>query len=131
MKRILAFIITAVVLCPLVGGCSSKTDMSFAESGTAVFKYGENNTEKKLSKNDLKKLTELFDGKVLYSDDPSCGFTENVAIVFNEKDCFCIANDTCPIIYWKNKDKYFKLLDKEYSELTYILYEYGFTFPCV
>ena len=111
-------------------GAFERVDVSSANSGKTNFFYNDRKVVKTLSEDDLGKIKELFDGKHLYSDEPSCGFTENVSITMDE-ETFYIACDSCPIIYWKNKDKYFKLSDSEYTELTQILDSYGFVFPCV
>ena len=111
-------------------GAFKRVDVSSVNSGKTNFCYNDRNVTKTLSEDDLCNIKELFDGKYLYSDEPSCAFTENVSITLDE-ETFYIACDSCPIIYWKNKDKYFKLSDSEYTELTQILDSYGFVFPCV
>lgn len=119
-----------LVVCTIFILCSKKTDMSFVKSGTAIFKYNKYNTSQPLSDQDLDSIIEIFNNKSLYRDNPSCGFTEDVSIQFNESETFCIACDTCPVIYWKNKDRYLGLSDYENSALRDILGKYGFTFPC-
>lgn len=100
-------------------------------SGTVIFKYGDNNINESLSQNDLSFLIDLFDNKIMYSDNPSCGFTKNVSILFNDSEYFYFACDTCPVIYWENRNKYFRLSDSEYKELVEMLSEYGVFFPCI
>ena len=61
-----------------------------------------------LSSDDTEELRGIFAGKRLYRDNPSCGFDENASVKFGVSQTFCIAKDTCPIVYWKEKDEYIK-----------------------
>ena len=108
-----------------------KTDMTFSETGETNFKYNTADFHMQLSNDDLLLINNIFSGKKLYNDNPSCGFTQNVSIILNNTESFYIACDSCPIIYWKNKNKYFRISEKEYSQLKDVLEKYGFTFPCV
>jgi hypothetical protein len=96
----------------------------------AVFQYGDAEISKPLSDEDSEIVRKIFDGKRLFSDSPSCGFDENVALII-DGNTYCIACDTCGVIYNVEKDKYFNLNDKENETLRNLLCEYGFTFPCV
>ncbi len=136
MKRvmiILAILVSVIVLFISIFILKiEKVDMEFVETGNAVFVYGSSNISAVLTDKDLSYITNLFDGKWIYSDNPSCGFNEDVSIRFNNgAETFCIACDTCPIIYWKEKDKYFHISEKECKKLHELLGRYGFKFPCV
>ena len=76
-------------------------------------------------------LKTLFDGKIMYRDNPSCGFSETVSIIFDQKQTFCIAQDNCPIVYWKEKNRYITLSEDEKNQLRDLLEPYGFCFPCL
>lgn len=76
-------------------------------------------------------LKTLFDGKIMYRDNPSCGFSETVSIIFDQKQTFCIAQDNCPIVYWKEKNRYITLSEDEKNQLRDPLEPYGFCFPCL
>ncbi len=82
------------------------------------------------SPEDLKIISEIFAGKMLYSDQPSCGFDECVSIKIDGQT-FCFANDSCGIVYLLEKDQYFKLSDEERDIVHEILTSYGFCFPCI
>lgn len=134
MKRIMlysAIPITAVIIVCFIIFLPQKTDMSFSERGETVFKHNDTSVCMQLSDDDLLLINNLFDGKSLYKDNPSCGFTEDVSLTFNGTEKFCIACDTCPVIFWKNKNKYFSIAEEEYSQLRAVLEKYGFYFPCV
>lgn len=109
----------------------NRTDLNFAKQGTAIFKYSNTDISQQLSDEDFKKIITIFDNKFLYKDEPSCGFDENVSIVFNDSQTFCIACDKCPVIYWKEKNKYFRISEDKMNQLYSILKNYGFVFPCV
>ena len=128
---IISLILVAIICTTLIISCSKTIDINFAVQGKVIFKYGEKNINQEISADNFSKICNLFNGKRLYSDNPSCGFTKDVSIVINETETFCIACDSCPIIYWENKNKYFKLSTIEYEELKKILSSYGFEFPCI
>ena len=76
-------------------------------------------------------LKSIFDGKIMYKDNPACGFSEDISIKFNKEQTFCIACDTCPIVYWKEENKYIKLSEEEKARLYKLLELYDFSFPCL
>lgn len=121
---ILGSIILSMALLP-------KVNMDFATEGKAIYKYEDKNISQTVSSDDLAVMCDLFNDKKLYSDSLSCGFSDNISIIINGTEKFCFACDSCPIVYWKNKDKFFKLSASEYDKLTKILYKYGFVFPCL
>lgn len=126
------FFVIVVILTTLVWICIDKhlTKMDFANEGIAVFIYEDTDSTQMLSKDDVIFIKNIFDGKLLYKDSPACGFTENISIIFNNSQTFCIACDTCPLIYWKEKDMYFRLSETEREQLCEKLKSYGFFFPC-
>ena len=131
MKKYIAIVISLlfVVLTMLSFSSCSKLEVAEGEM-IAVFQYGDVDITKPLSDEDSEIVREIFDGKSLFSDSPSCGFSENVALII-DGDTYCIACDTCGVIYNIEEDKYFNLSDKENETLRGLLCEYGFTFPCV
>lgn len=131
-------LISVAMLAVVVFACvgiyfikQNRVDLSFAENGETFFEYNDTHHSHSLSDKDLETLKELFNDKRMYKDTPSCGFCDEVSIVFNNSQTFCIAGDTCPIIYWKQKNMYFKLSEDEKTQLYKLLEAYGFSFPCV
>ena len=96
----------------------------------AVFRYGDADITTPLSDEDSAIVQKIFDGKSLFSDSPSCGFSENVALIIGG-NTYCIACDSCGKIYSVEEDKYLNLSDEENKTLRNMLCEYGFTFPCI
>ena len=127
----LIVILAALCFAGIVTAVFPKADLTFADEGEAVFRYGERDAVQPISAEDLSRICDLLDGKRLYSDDPSCGFSDDVSVVMNGTERFCFACDSCPVVYWKNKNKFIKLSEKENEELKGILALYGFEFPCL
>ncbi len=110
---------------------ANRVDIEFAQEAEVCFINGTTSAESRLSDIELAAIKAIFNRKKLFKDSPSCGFSEEVSIKFNQAQTFCIARDACPIIYWKEKDMYFKLSEEEKAELYKILESYDFYFPCV
>ena len=131
MKKQVAHVSSLLLLVFMVFSFSSCSKVEIAEGEIiAVFQYGDADITKPLSDEDSEIVRKIFDGKSLFSDSPSCGFDENVALIIGG-NTYCIACDTCGVIYNVEEDKYFNLNDKENETLRNLLLEYGFTFPCV
>lgn len=126
---VLIFVVVAlaVILFLIV----NRVNMDFAKKAETCFVYDDINSKNLLNDKELKELKTIFDGKIMYSDNPSCGFTEDISVKFNNNQTFCIARDNCPIVYWKEKNKYIRLSEKEKTKLYDLLSPYGFFFPCV
>ena len=134
MRRwVIASIVFFVALGGIVLGKAlwPKTDMAFATEGEAIFKYGDKNITQIILVDDFTRICDLFDQKKLYSDNLSCGFSDDICVTIDGSEQFCFARDSCPIVYWKNVNKFFRLSECEYDELTDILEKYGFIFPCL
>ncbi len=131
LKTMFFITITIVVLTACSKANAEYVDISDCASGAVRFEYGDASVNSSLSSEDLSKIKAIINNHVIKTDSPSCGFTEKVSILLDDKYSFCIANDTCPIIYFHNKDKYLYLSDSENTQLRDILETYGFVFPCV
>lgn len=131
MKKHIARVSSLLLVVLMVFSFSSCSKVEVAEGKImAVFQYGDADITKPLSEEDSEIVRKIFDGKSLFSDSPSCGFDENVALIIGS-NTYCIACDTCGKIYNVEENKYFNLSDKENETLRNLLCEYGFTFPCV
>ena len=118
-----------VVLMIISFSSCSKVEVTDNEM-IAVFRYGDVDISKPLSDEDTEAIRAIFNGKSLFSDSPSCSFDENVALII-DGNTYCIACDTCGIVYIVEKDEYFSLTDKENESVRDLLCEYGFIFPCL
>ena len=134
IKKSIFFICIAICITILSGMSlllSNSVDIKDSTGGTVIFNYDGSNINEYLSQDDLNFIIKLFDNKIMYRDDPSCGFTKNTSILLDDSEYFCFARDSCPVIYWANRIKYFKLSNSEYKSLIKMLSEYGVFFPCV
>ncbi len=105
--------------------------MEFAKTGNAVFKYNGVNISCPITNQELCLIKSIFDKKKMYMDNPSCGFSDDISVRFNDSQTVCFACDTCPIIYWKEENRYFSITEKEKMQLYNVLENYGFLFPCI
>ncbi len=134
MKRKRIYIISVIILGVL--GLiflldSNKINITSVSEAEVIYVYGEKDISEELTEEELQELKSIFNGKRFYRANPSCGFSEDIAIKLDDAITFCIANDTCPIIYWKEAHRYIKLTEEEQQILYEILEKYGATFPCV
>ena len=131
MKRHIIFLGSLLLISLLIFSFASCSKVEVAEGEiVAVFRYGDTDIMQILSDEDSETVRNVFDGKTMFSDSPSCGFSENVALVL-AGNTYCIACDNCGIVYHVKEDKYFNLSEQENKALRELLGEYGFSFPCI
>ena len=126
-----AIIFIVVLLLGVIYLRLDKVNMDFAKKAEVYFQYRDTDAINQLSDKEMESVKTIFNGKKLYKDNLSCGFSEAVSIKFDDEQTFCIARDTCPIVYWKEKNRYFRLTEDEKVQLYNLLEPYGFIFPCV
>jgi len=131
MMIILLGVLVVVIIFILLCMNQRTVDMDSMTEGECVFEYNGVNLRESLSEQDKLLLKQIFDGKKMYKDNPSCGFSDKVAVRFDDSQTFCFACDTCPIIYWEEENIYFRLEEEEKEQLYRILEKYGMFFPCV
>lgn len=134
-RKFLVLIVLILVLVSVILGIMHfsirKTNMEFVKEAEVCFIYGEVTTSQYLEDNEVETLKEIFGDKRMYKDTPSCGFSEDISVRFNQSQTFCIARDSCPIVYWMEEDRYIRLTEEEKVLLYNLLEPYGFEFPCV
>ncbi len=135
MKKAIWILSTIIVIVVILLGViylrQDKVNLDLVKKAEVYFQYGNTDTINQLSNNEMESVKTILNGKKLYKDNLSCGFSEAVSIKFDDEHTFCIARDTCPIIYWKEKNRYIRLTGNEKTQLYNILEPYGFIFPCV
>lgn len=135
MKRCFLYLLIVFVFAAACFGVmclrENRVKMEFAAEAEVCFQYRDANVLQNLDDEELALIKGIFDGKKLYQDNPSCGFRENISIKFNKAQTFCIARDTCPIVYILEADRYMKLTEEEKTRLYHVLEAHGFFFPCV
>jgi len=130
-KRIIISIIAIVIL--IIGGYFMLNILSpkvsiLGTNARLTYIYSDKNIDISLSAEESETIKNMFNGKKTYSDNPSCGFTEDVSIRFDNL-IFCIACDQCPIV--KLEGKYFKISKADREVINLIFEKYGGSFPCV
>ncbi len=131
-------VIFSLALCFCACGSTVKIDTN--DKAVARFAYGDKDIETGFADEDFKEIATIFEGKSLTKDAPACSsgegkesalcpFNDNIGVIIGDNH-FCIANDNCGVVYFKEKDKYFSLADEEKQKLRALLEGYGFTFPC-
>lgn len=128
---LLSAIIFIVILLGGIYLRLDKVNMDSVKKVEVCFQYGNTNAINQLSDREVASVKTIFNGKKLYKDNLSCGFSEAVSIKFDDEHTFCIARDTCPIVYWEEKNRYIRLTEDEKTQLYNLLEPYGFIFPCV
>lgn len=128
---LLSAIIFIVILLGGIYLRLDKVNMDCVKKVEVCFQYGNTNAINQLSDREVASVKTIFNGKKLYKDNLSCGFSEAVSIKFDDEHTFCIARDTCPIVYWEEKNRYIRLTEDEKTQLYNLLEPYGFIFPCV
>ena len=126
-----AIIFIVVLLLGVIYLRLDKVNMDFAKKAEVYFQYRDTDAINQLSDKEVGSVKTIFNEKKLYKDNLSCGFSEAVSIKFDDEQTFCIARDTCPIVYWKEKNRYVRLTEDEKVQLYNLLEPYGFIFPCV
>lgn len=136
MKKIIIAIIVVVVIVLLLflwWGYNKISLLKLDSINVArlVFNYGEIKISNDLTDSEIAIVRDIFDGSRTYIDELSCGFSEDIAVVIDNSKTFCVACDTCPIVYWKEKKRYIKITEGEKIQLYNIFEKYGGKFPCV
>ncbi len=133
-RCLIMFVVIFMLIVVLLGVFwlkNNRVKIEFVKDAKACFIYGDTNNVHCLSDEELTIIKDIFNGKRLYKDNPSCGFNEDISIKFSELQTFCIACDACPIIYWKEENRYIRITEDEKEQLYNLLETYGFFFPCV
>ena len=126
-------ILSAAAVILIAGGCFLfnflNSKVNIPDTGAKLnYIYNDKNISIDLSTDESKLFKDIFNGKRLYNDSPSCGFSKNVSICFDDL-FFCVACDKCPIV--KLNGKYFKISEAEQKSLINIFEKYGGFFPCI
>ena len=129
-KRYLLFLIPVIAICICLLHFK-RVNISTATSAEIVYIYNNINIEQVLESDELELIISILDNKRSYCDNLSCGFSDEICLRFDDSNTFCIACDTCPVIYWKNADRYINLTDDEQKKLYSLMQSYGADFPCL
>ena len=127
-KKIIAFALAALLLLILCA-CGHVT-VTEGASAQLRFCYLDETIDVRLSKEEAAQLRSIVNGKTLYSDNPSCGFSEDVSFEI-DGIVFCPACDTCCIVTESSSGKFFDVSQAERDVIEMIFEAHGGFFPCV
>lgn len=96
------------------------------------YSYNDISIDEKLLDEDAKIVREILNHRILYRDNPSCGFSEEISIKLNSGDrIFCMSLDDCPVFKDVSSGKYFSISEKKYIKFCEVMEKYGVTFPAL
>lgn len=127
----IVFLVVAIIVLPIVFLKNKQVNIEYTKCADVRFVNGDVNIACSLDGEEVEILKSIFSKKLMYTDNPTCGFSEDVSIVFDKTQTFCIARDTCPIVFWKEKDRYISLTEVEQAQLYMVLEKHGCFFPCI
>lgn len=110
---------------------SKKVEIEKDSKIVGIFNYKDNKVNVRFADENIDIIYEIFNGKKLYKDGLSCGFTGDVSIIIDDNLRFYFALDGDPYVYFENEDRFLTLTDDENTKLKEVLSRYGFYFPCV
>ena len=119
-------ILTLALVTILFVSCTKAITVPEANA-VLTFKYNGNDIVVELSAEESETIRTIFNNKRTYQDNPSCGFTENVSVRFNDS-VFCIACDNCSMV--KYQGQFFSISDDERETINQIFEIHGGFFPC-
>ena len=129
MKRSIMIACLALTLLLLLSSCG-RVYVSSDQLAELTYQYGDVSVSSTLTKEESELLLSIVGGKMLYADDPSCGFDVNISFKISDR-IFCPACDSCCTIKDCKTGKYFSISDSERETIESIFEKYGGKFPCV
>ena len=100
------------------------------ENGTLTYVYGDRDIHVILTKEETAAVCRILNGKWMYEDNPSCGFSENISITVDGVT-LALACDSCGQMKNCGNGKYVFLFPQERQTIEDIFQTYGGKFPCV
>ena len=98
--------------------------------GTITYSYGEIEFTESLTDEEVKTVAKILNGKMPFADNPSCGYSEKIAICIDGWT-FALACDGCTDIKICETEKYISFSHEERDALDKMFTSRGGVFPCV
>lgn len=132
LRSYLNFISLFLVIICLIFSLSSCVFVNIDKNSSVelIYLYDDVDVDTQLSKEESKEIIEIFSGKVLLPDNPSCGFDENVSLRINEKIYSPACDDCCIVKDWSS-GKYFSISRSQRDTIEEIFSTHGGHFPCI
>lgn len=125
MKKSLIILMLALVAIMFISCAKAITVPD--TNAVLTFKYGDIDVVVELTAEESETIRSIFNKERPHQDNPSCGFTENVSVRFDDS-VFCVACDNCSIIEYQGQ--YFSISDNERETIVQIFEKHGGFFPC-
>ena len=86
-KIVITSIITCIIVVILIVFLWKKTiiNMNFLENGKLIFCYDDIYIKESCTEEELAIIFDIFNNKLLYKDNPSCGFSDEISIKINDE----------------------------------------------
>ena len=127
MKKI--FAVCFLLILVILSSCDmKKIDLYEFNEADIVFVYDDKMIYETLDYTDANEIKNIFNGKMIYDDNPSCGFDDNISVRF-DNEIFSLACDGCPIIRYNSS--YFSVSEEDIEVIHDIMKKYGASIPCV
>lgn len=98
--------------------------------GTITYSYGDSQFTDTLSEEEVKAVVRVLSGKIPYSDNPSCGYTEKISITIDGVT-FALACDGCENVKNCETGQYINISQRQRDVLEAMFTSRGGIFPCV
>jgi hypothetical protein len=125
-------VIALAIAVLIVTKMKKSLDTSFATSISLKYYYADKTIDIQITdKQDIEIIKDNLNG-LLYSDNPSCGFSLDISICFTDGESnvvICPACDSCSTARIGDSDMYINIKDRK--ALNTVLEKYGLMFPCV
>lgn len=117
MKRFISVLFfVALFLC----GCSSVS----ADGAELVYNEGQVRICTVLTDEEAEAVASAFDNKLLYSDNPSCGFSADYSITCGGRE-YWIAGDSCTIVKDCESGKFFTISESDRTMIDELVEKYS------
>jgi hypothetical protein len=100
------------------------------DCGVITYSYGEIYIREELYGKDLDDVVKILNGKREYTDNPACGFSDDISITIGG-NTLALACDSCGVVKNCTTGKYIYISDAERDVLEAMFTSRGGKFPCV
>lgn len=129
MKKMHLFLIIIVMLCFAGAGLFflwPRVHLEGESGATLRYNNGTGIVTINPSEDEIKALKILVSGRILYRDNPSCGFAEDFSFCIGDR-VFFVAKDECGIILDCQSNYYFSISEEDRRWIDSLFAKYGAT----
>ncbi len=130
MMKLIRVILLGLLICFGLIACGRAMEISPTAEITLTYHYGDVQIDSALTDEEETTLRKILTGKRLHSDQPSCGFTDEIALLIDGVP-YAFARDGCAVLRAGEDQQYISLTEEEHAKLRQIVERCGGTFPCL